>query len=104
MTRSADYDAPRRDPATEPDEESLRLLTALGRGGRADTVDGDGDDPDEALGLLVADLASLFAEKVPIPVVPVQADEFVCRRCFLIFHRSRGAGTRYGQPICRDCA
>jgi len=104
MTRSADYDAPRRDPAHEPDEESLRLLTTLGRGGRTDTVDGDENDPDEALGLLVADLANFFAEKAPTPVVPVQTDEFVCHRCFLIFHRSRGGGTRHGQPVCRDCA
>jgi hypothetical protein len=107
MTGSTDYDATRLDPAHEPDEESLRLLGALGRGGRsgrAGTVDGDENDPDEALGLLVADLANFFAEKAPVPVVPVQVDEFVCHRCFLIFHRSRIAGTRYEQPICRDCA
>jgi hypothetical protein len=39
-----------------------------------------------------------------VKVVPMQADEFRCSRCFLVHHRSQLAGERNGEPICRECA
>jgi len=35
-------------------------------------------------------------------VVPRQADEFTCSRCFLVRHRSQLADEKKG--ICRECA
>ncbi len=38
-------------------------------------------------------------------VIPRQADEFTCSKCFLVHHRSQLAReTKSGEPICRDCA
>jgi phosphoglycolate phosphatase-like HAD superfamily hydrolase len=37
-------------------------------------------------------------------VIPKQADEFNCSRCFLVHHRSRLAKEVLGQLICNDCA
>ncbi|MHB8511503.1 MAG: DUF4193 family protein [Actinomycetota bacterium] len=37
-----------------------------------------------------------------IKVVPQQADEFTCRSCFLVKHRSQLADKK--KMICRDCA
>ena len=39
-----------------------------------------------------------------VRVLPRQADEFTCGRCFLVHHRSQLAEERNGQPICRECA
>ena len=51
-----------------------------------------------------ADLSSLSGEDLTVRVVPKQADEFTCSKCFLVHHRSRLAEEQHGQPICRDCA
>ena len=48
--------------------------------------------------------ADLSGEELTVRAVPQQADEFTCSSCFLVHHRSRLAGERNGQPICRDCA
>ncbi|GAC1410831.1 MAG: hypothetical protein NVSMB57_04950 [Actinomycetota bacterium] len=37
-----------------------------------------------------------------IKVVPQQADEFTCRNCFLVKHRSQLSDKK--KMICRDCA
>ncbi|MGH3284396.1 MAG: DUF4193 family protein, partial [Streptosporangiaceae bacterium] len=37
-------------------------------------------------------------------VIPRQADEFTCSRCFLVHHRSQLAEDRNGQLVCRECA
>jgi hypothetical protein len=39
-----------------------------------------------------------------VRVVPKQADEFTCSRCFLVHHRSQLAKEVKGQPVCRECA
>jgi uncharacterized protein DUF4193 len=39
-----------------------------------------------------------------VKVLPKQADEFTCSKCFLVHHRSRLAEEHRGQYICRDCA
>jgi hypothetical protein len=37
-------------------------------------------------------------------VLPRQADEFTCSRCFLVHHRSQLASDAGGQLICKECA
>ena len=35
-------------------------------------------------------------------VVPMQADEFRCSRCFLVQHRNQRASAE--STVCRDCS
>jgi uncharacterized protein DUF4193 len=43
-----------------------------------------------------------LAEPMEARVVPIQATEFVCQRCFLVKHRSQLADKK--KMLCRDCA
>ena len=43
-----------------------------------------------------------LAEPLEARVVPIQATEFVCQRCFLVKHRSQLADKK--KMLCRDCA
>ena len=56
------------------------------------------DDDDVALDLSRDDKAEALVEKV----VPLQANEFTCRSCFLVKHRSQLADKK--KMFCRDCA
>jgi hypothetical protein len=70
----------------------------------AAVIDADDTVPYEAVRLLVADLSNLLPGEEPtVRVVPMQADEFTCGRCFLIHPRSRLARSEHGRPVCRDC-
>lgn len=84
--------------------DSLEALagprTQRGSGG----VDIDEAEFNEALELPGADLSSLSAEDLTMPVMPQQADEFTCSECFLVRHRSRLARISRTKPICQDCA
>ena len=62
-------------------------------------VDVDEAELAESLELPGADLSG---EELTVRVVPKQADEFTCRRCFLVRHRSQLADEKKG--ICRECA
>ena len=42
------------------------------------------------------------AEAVDSRIVPMQASEFQCKRCFLVKHRSQLADKK--KMLCRDCA
>ena len=42
------------------------------------------------------------AETLPIKVLPQQTNEFTCRNCFLVKHKSQLADKK--KMICRDCA
>lgn len=79
----------------EGTEASLDELLAKRAEEKAD------EEEDEAL----ADLArgEERAETLgTIKVLPQQADEFTCRNCFLVKHRSQLADKK--KMICRDCA
>jgi hypothetical protein len=41
-------------------------------------------------------------EPVETRVVPIQSTEFVCKKCFLVKHRSQLADKK--RMLCRDCA
>ena len=87
----ADADPAR--PATEPaDVESLENLIA-----KKDTeASEEDDDPLMALGR--EERLEPLAEKV----IPPQATEFVCKRCFLVKHQSQLKDKK--RTLCRDCA
>ena len=101
---ATDYDAPRRSEADDLAEDSLEELKARRNENQSGVVDVDESDTAESFELPGADLSSLSGEDLTVRVVPKQADEFTCSKCFLVHHRSRLAEEYNGQPICRDCA
>jgi hypothetical protein len=98
---ATDYDAPRRTDDSELGEDSLEELKARRAEAQAGTVDVDEADLAEALELPGADLSG---EELTVRVLPRQADEFTCSRCFLVHHRSQLASEKNGQLVCRECA
>ena len=97
---ATDYDAPRKTDGDE-NEDSLEELKARRADKTATAVDVDEADLAESLELPGADLSN---EELSVRVLPRQADEFTCSRCFLVHHRSQLAKQVKGQPICTDCA
>jgi hypothetical protein len=97
---ATDYDAPRK---TDDDlaEDSIEELKARRVDKAASTVDVDETELAENLELPGADLSD---ESLSVRVLPRQADEFTCARCFLVHHRSQLGGELDGLPVCRECA
>ena len=98
---ATDYDAPRK---TEDDglaEDSIEELKARRVDKAASTVDVDETELAENLELPGADLSD---ESLSVRVLPRQADEFTCSRCFLVHHRSQLAYQENGQLVCSECA
>src|SRR5579875_3678209 len=98
---ATDYDAPRRNENDDLGEDSLEELKAGRLEAQAASVDTGEAELGETFELPGADLSS---EGLTVKVLRKQADEFTCSSCFLVHHRSRLAGQKNGQPICRDCA
>ena len=96
---ATDYDSPRTTD-DEMGEDSLEELKSR-RDVQAGSVDVDEVELAESLELPGADLSG---EELTVRVMPRQADEFTCSRCFLVHHRSQLAEERNGQPVCRECA
>ena len=101
---ATDYDAPRRSEADDLAEDSLEELKARRNENQSGVVDVDESETAESFELPGADLSCLSGEDLTVRVVPKQADEFTCSKCFLVHHRSRLARNSVRQPICRDCA
>lgn len=99
MSKPIDYDTPRR-PVIDTDD-GLDALTPPRTGVPSPSVDLDETDAAEHFELPGADLSD---EELTVTVVPMQADEFRCARCFLVHHRSQLADPRDGQTICRECS
>jgi hypothetical protein len=97
---ATDYDAPRKTDE-ELAEESLEELKARRADKVSAQVDVDETDLAESLELPGADLS---AESLTVRVVPKQADEFTCSRCFLVHHRSQLVKEVDGLPVCSECA
>ncbi|MEV0593590.1 DUF4193 domain-containing protein [Nonomuraea cavernae] len=97
---ATDYDSPRK---TDDDlsEDSLQELQARRTDKSSGSIDIDETDLAESLELPGADLSN---EELSLRVIPRQADEFTCARCFLVHHRSQLASERNGQQVCRECA
>ncbi len=96
---ATDYDAPRREEV-DLGEDSLEELKARRVDAQSSTVDVDETDVAESFELPGADLSD---EELTVKVLPMQADEFRCSRCFLVHHRSQLALERNGELICREC-
>jgi hypothetical protein len=97
---ATDYDAPRRDEV-DLGEDSLEELKSRRVDAQSAIVDVDETDVAESFELPGADLTD---EELTVKVLPMQADEFRCSRCFLVHHRSQLAVERNGEMICRECA
>ena len=76
-------------------EASLEELIAK----KADRPTITDDDEDESMLAAGRDEAR---ESLTTKVLPVQQNEFVCKSCFLVKHRSQLADRR--RTLCRDCA
>jgi hypothetical protein len=97
---ATDYDTPRKTD-DELGEDSLEELKARRADASSGVVDVDETELAENLELPGADLSN---EELSVRVLPRQADEFTCSRCFLVHHRSQLASEKNGQLICRECA
>ncbi|GGB90848.1 hypothetical protein GCM10011314_33370 [Knoellia flava] len=103
MGRSAmatDYDAPRKTD-DELSEDSIEELKTRRNDKRSSSVDVDETEQAEGFELPGADLSG---EEMSVRVIPRQADEFTCSRCFLVHHRSQLASEKNGQMVCSECA
>jgi hypothetical protein len=66
---------------------------------QAEEADAAEEEDEAALATLTRDER---LEPVETRVVPMQATEFMCKRCFLVKHRSQLADKK--KMLCRDCA
>ncbi|MCX6404962.1 MAG: DUF4193 domain-containing protein [Actinobacteria bacterium] len=96
---ATDYDAPRKTD-TEEENESLEELKAQSAAKGSTNIDIDEADLAETLELPGADLSD---ESITVTVIPKQADEFTCSKCFLVHHRSQLAKKGKDGPVCNDC-
>ena len=78
-------------------EASLDELIAK-KTDRPAPVDEDDDDDEVMLSMSRDDTR----EPLTTRVLPVQQNEFICKSCFLVKHRSQLADQR--RQLCRDCA
>ncbi|MQA01490.1 MAG: DUF4193 family protein [Streptosporangiales bacterium] len=96
---ATDYDAPRK-TEEEVSEDSIEELKARRREKSAVAVE-DEAELAESFELPGADLSN---EELSVRVLPRQADEFTCSRCFLVHHRSQLVENKKGKLVCKDCA
>jgi hypothetical protein len=97
---TTDYDAPRRS-VVDLDDDTPEELQGRRTSVQSSIVDLDEAEEAEAFELPGADLSG---EELTVSVVPMQADEFRCSRCFLVHHRSQRVIAAHGQDICRECS
>ncbi len=97
---ATDYDAPRKTDEDDLSEDSLEELKSRRVDKTSSSVDVDETEQAEGFELPGADLSG---EELSVRVIPKQADEFTCSRCFLVHHRSQLAKEVNGQPVCREC-
>ncbi len=83
------------DPAAGADVESIQELLVKQEAREEE----EADDEDDAVVALTKDER---LEPTETRVVPMQATEFVCKRCYLVKHRSQLADKK--RTLCRDCA
>lgn len=97
---ATDYDAPRK---TDDDlsEDSIEELKSRRVDKNAASVDVDETEQADGFELPGADLSG---EELSVQVIPRQADEFTCSRCFLVHHRSQLVSEVAGMPVCSECA
>ena len=97
---ATDYDAPRKTDE-ELSADSIEELKARRVDKSASAVDVDETDLAENLELPGADLSN---EEFSVRVVPKQADEFTCSRCFLVHHITQLSKGEGAKAVCKECA
>lgn len=85
------------DPATGGDVESIQELLVKQEAAAED----EADEEDEVLVAVPRD-DKTAADPTDARIVPMQDTEFMCKRCFLVKHRSQLADKK--KMLCRDCA
>lgn len=95
MATTTDYDAPRTNVTTDDSLEGLKA-----RRNPPDLAAIDADVSDLAADFQLPGI-DLLDEELTVAVIPMQADEFRCTTCFLVWHRSQQAT---GRSACRDCS
>jgi hypothetical protein len=97
---ATDYDEPRSD-VKESQINSLGALQSANAPDARSVV----LELDEADGLDGAGVpgGEFIAEELIIQIIPQAEDEFTCRSCFLVRHRSQIAWQKDGHAYCTDC-
>jgi Domain of unknown function (DUF4193) len=107
VSTSVDYDVRRQNRTQDSDDDCVQVIKAVRGDIHSEVIDADDEDDtapqDEVVGQFVADLLSRSGQEPTVRVVPMQAGEFTCGRCFLIYSRNRLARSECGQHVCRDC-
>ena len=83
------------EPPVAGDVESIQDILQK----QEDAEDDAPDDDDAVIATITKDEK---LEPIETRVVPIQATEFTCKRCFLVKHRSQLADKK--RTLCRDCA
>jgi Domain of unknown function (DUF4193) len=83
------------DPTAGGDVESIQDLLV-----KQEATEEEAEEDEEEIAPTLAKEERL--EPIEARVVPIQATEFVCQRCFLVKHRSQLADKK--KMLCRDCA
>ncbi len=84
------------DPATGGDVESIQELLV-----KQEAASEEAEEEEEEI-VVALTREEKLAEPLDARVVPMQETEFICRRCFLVKHRSQLADKK--KILCRDCA
>jgi len=74
----------------------------LKRQDRRTTARTEDADEEEALLEAMEEREGRGSESLTVKVVPEQPDEFTCRRCFLVKHRTQLKDRK--RQLCTDCA
>ena len=84
------------EPATEGDVESIEELLVKKE---AQAEEAEADEEEDVLVSLTREER---LEPLDAKVIPPSASEFVCKRCFLVKHKSQLKDKK--RMLCRDCA
>jgi hypothetical protein len=90
------------DATSEEGAVETSLEEFLQRRERKASARGEDADDEEALLEAMEEREGRGVESLTVKVVPEQPDEFTCRRCFLVKHRSQLKDRR--KMLCLDCA
>ncbi|CAB4928054.1 MAG: DUF4193 family protein [Actinobacteria bacterium] len=97
---ATDYDTPRKTDE-ELAEDSIEDLKARRAEKSSAMLDVDEAELAETLELPGADLSD---ERLTVEVLPRQADEFTCTKCFLVHHRSQLDHEDAVGLVCTECS
>lgn len=98
----ADDDNDRDGTSTDESAVETSLEEFLQRKERRASSRSEDVDDEEALLEAMEEREGRAGESLTVKVVPEQPDEFTCRRCFLVKHRTQLKNR--SKMLCADCA